>query len=141
MWGAKQILFGAFALLAALLLLAGCPGSRPTTQDYSTIDLIQMFHAARQQRETGSLDLLSPLRYYYLPRGWYVFRVAGEDEPFGVAAAASRECRLRSQVVRPAERYSRRRPSAGGRALAGLQCEIARQVRWPTAAENRGLRR
>jgi len=105
MWGAKQILFGAFALLAALLLLAGCPGSQPTTQDYSTIDLIQMFHAARQQRETGSLDLLSPLRYYYLPRGWYVFRVAGEDEPFGVAAAASRECRLRYQVVRPAERW------------------------------------
>ncbi len=105
MWGAKQILFGAFALLAALLLLAGCPGSRPTTQDYSTIDLIQMFHAARQQRETGSLDLLSPLKYYYLPRGWYVFRVTGEDGPHGVAAAASRECRLRYQVVLPAERW------------------------------------
>jgi len=68
--GYKKLIAIGAALVAAQLLFAACPGDRSPSQSATSLDLISFHGAARQLRETGWINLSSPLSSYYLARGW-----------------------------------------------------------------------
>jgi len=99
----KLIAIGA-ALVAAQLLFAACPGDRSPSQSATSLDLISFHGAARQLRETGWINLSSPLSSYYLARGWSHPYALSEEGPT-VVVAVSQESVLRYRVLRPAGRW------------------------------------
>jgi arylsulfatase A-like enzyme len=75
-----------------------------SVKDPSEIELIPLYVAARQLRETGIINLASPLSGYYLQRGWSYPYSLEENGP-AITAATAQEAVMRYSVLRPAERW------------------------------------
>lgn len=97
----------AAAILATVVFTTGCPGTENTgasNADNSALDLIKLQYAARQLRETGVMNLSSPMSSYYLLRGWSSAFTEGPESP-ALTAATEKEAILQYSVIRPANRW------------------------------------
>jgi len=107
----KMITYTSVIIAAAVVLLApSCqpagdtPAATAAAGDPTALDLISLHVAARQLRETGIINLASPLSAYYLQRGWSHPYSVEENGP-AITAATAQESILRYTVLRPADRW------------------------------------
>ncbi len=107
----KMMIFtSAIIAVAALLLAPSCqpagdtPAATAASGDPAALDLISLHVAARQLRETGIVNMASPLSGYYLQRGWSHPYSVEENGP-AITAATAQASILRYSVLRPADRW------------------------------------
>lgn len=98
-----KISIAALVLPAALLLFNGCSGPDRGQAERPGLNLIQLHQAARQLRESGRINLASPLSNYYLKHGWS--HPYSENDGPATTVAVSQDAVFRFKVVRPADRW------------------------------------
>lgn len=92
------------ALTALSLFFGSCSGPSDEPVSGTELDLIRLHKTAKQLRETGWVNLSSPMSDYYLARGWSKPYSPAEGAAAETAAVAQ-EAVFRYNVLRSADRW------------------------------------